>query len=242
MFKKDKFGPKEIKFWAINEGIASLCPAPVPAKKEIPKWYRDASRYIGPEDKLVVGENGSVNSGVKTCMSFLDGITSGYIVKLHCDVMVEQNQNGDGFSMKWSSVVHPLTSRSLAIAEQLPTVPGFGQFLQAWEFKYGFTLPKGYTMLVTQPFNRYDLPTFATTGFVDADTTVGPGGVPFAVADGFEGIIPAGTPILQIIPMKRENWKMNVTDSPYPEMWNSSPRNRLTGWYKNEIWKKKDFS
>ena len=241
MFSSKKNLKKEIKFWAISDDIGSLCPPPYPAKNSIPEWYRKMDKFIGNNNKLEVYDNGAPNVSLKGCMSFLDTLVSGYIITLHCDILVKQNEDKT-YSMSWSSVEKPLSPRALDLVKEIPLVPGFGAFLQAWELKYSMILPKGYTALITQPLNRYDLPFYASSGFLDADSPVGPGGIPFAIKDGFEGIIPAGTPILQIIPMKRESWKMSIAKAPFPQLWNASPRNKLFGWYKNEIWKKKDFS
>jgi hypothetical protein len=48
-------------------------------------------------------------------------------------------------------------------------------------------LPEGYSAIFTQPFNRFDLPFMSSTGIMDLDTGIGPGAVPFAVKDGFNG-------------------------------------------------------
>lgn len=239
MFKKNILEEKPIEFWAMNKHVAGIVDPPTPAKDEIPQWYKSLSRFVGPEGKMVIGENGQANVGLKTCASFLDSLTSGYMINLHCDIYVEDV--GDGKVMTWSSSEHPLTGRGKDLADQLPKVPGYGSFTQAWEIKYGFRVPKGYSVFITQPFNRFDLPTLATSGVVDADTNIGPGGIPFAVREDFSGIIKAGTPILQLFPFKRDDWKHIIIDQPYEESYNARPRNKLWGWYKETVWKKKSY-
>jgi hypothetical protein len=45
---------------------------------------------------------------------------------------------------------------------------------------------------------------------VDTDTYTSPVNFPFTLNDPkFEGLIPAGTPIAQVIPFKREQWEMS---------------------------------
>jgi len=239
MFKKSDSQEKTIEFWAMSDFVAGIVDPPVPAKDEIPQWYKSLNRFLGPEGKMLLGENGNANVGLKTCASFLDSLTSGYMVNLHCDIHVEQV---DGqMSMVWSSKEHPLTPRGKDLSDQLPKISGYGDFTQAWEIKYGFRVPKGYSVFVTQPFNRFDLPTFATSGVVDADSTIGPGGIPFAVKNNFSGIIKAGTPILQIFPFKREDWNHSIIKQPYEQSYNIKARNKLWGWYKENIWKKKSY-
>jgi hypothetical protein len=230
---------KTFEVWAETPEISNLFPEPVPAKEVIPKWYKDLSRYsVG--NKLVIADNGGANMSVKTCMPFLDSLTSGYIIKLHCDILVEWTDDNN-FTMKWTSDIPPLTSRGKSIAESVPTAQGYSTFSQAWEIKYCFKAPKGYSVLVTHPLNRLDLPFIATSGIVDADNGIGTGGVPFALKKGFSGIIEAGTPILQMIPFKREDWKKELVPAMETAGWSARPRNKITGWYKNEIWKRKVY-
>jgi hypothetical protein len=234
-----KHNKKTFQVWSENIEIGRSCPEPVSAKEVVPKWYKDLSRYsVG--DKINVNESGAANMSVKACMPFLDTLTSGYIIKLHCDILVEWADE-DNFTMKWTSDIPPLTPRGKSVADSIPTAEGYTSFSQAWEIKYPFKTPRGYSVLIAQPFNRLDLPTLATSGIVDADFGIGSGGVPFALKKGFSGIIEAGTPILQMFPFKRESWKkerINFSDS---LGWGSRPRNKITGWYKNEIWQRKTY-
>lgn len=239
MRKKIKLNKKTFNFWAPNKAISSLCPEPVPAKDVIPKWYKNLSRY-SEGTKLSIDNYGSSNMSVKACMPFLDSLTSGYIIKLHCDILVDW-QDDDSFTMKWTSDLPPLTPRSQPVAEAVPTANGYTSFLQAWEIKYYFQAPKGYSVFVTHPLNRLDLPFISTSGIVDADRGIGSGGVPFALKKGFSGVIEAGTPILQLIPFKREDWKKRIISPDSGYEWNAISRNKITGWYKNELWQKKRF-
>jgi hypothetical protein len=48
-------------------------------------------------------------------------------------------------------------------------------------------------------------------GIVDTDEYASPVNFPFVINDpNFEGFIPKGTPIAQVIPFKRESWKMKI--------------------------------
>jgi hypothetical protein len=234
-----KLKKQTIKFWAESSNVSNLCPVPVPSKEVVPKWYKDLSRY-SEGNKLNIDKSGGANMSVKACMPFLDSLTSGYMIKLHCDILVEW-QDEDTFTMKWTSEMPPLTPRGKSIAESVPTANGYTPFLQAWEIKYCFKAPKGYSLFVTHPLNRLDLPFISTSGVVDADKGIGSGGVPFALKKGFSGIIEAGTPILQLVPFKREDWKKELIDSSETQGWSARPRNKITGWYKNELWQRKSY-
>jgi hypothetical protein len=66
---------------------------------------------------------------------------------------------------------------------------------------------------------------------------------PFLLKKGFEGIIPAGTPLAQIIPFKRDNWvseqeKFDL-DTQYAKkrtFWRT-----FAGSYKANYWTKKKY-
>jgi hypothetical protein len=240
MFNKKKIETKNIEFWAASDLIEHCIEPPVPAKTEIPKWYKDLPKSYKGKNEVSILESGDPDSGLKLCAPFLDAMTSGYIVKLHCDIIVERNENGEA-SMRWSSQVPPLSPRPFLLSEQLPSVEGFGPFTQAWEMRYGFKVPKGYSILITQPFNRTDLPTYVTSGIIDADELLGPGGVPFCLKENFTGVLKAGTPIIQMFPFKRDDWKSKMVENKFP-IGDLRGRNRVYGWYKQAIWKKKDYS
>jgi hypothetical protein len=230
---------KQIKFWAEpnDESVKYIIDPPVPAKKEVPGWYLNLGRYHNGTE-LEVSDDGSANLGVKACTPFYDALTSGYIVKLHCDILIDLKDE----SIKWTSEISPVSPRAPGLFKDIPTVPGYGEFKLVWELFYPFLLPEGYSALVTQPLNRFDLPTFTSSGVLDADIANGRGGIPFAIKEGFTGIIPAGTPIMQIIPFKRNDWDMEVLDSRPTTKVKWNPKNKITSWYKLNVWQRKEWN
>jgi hypothetical protein len=54
-------------------------------------------------------------------------------------------------------------------------------------------------------------------------------------------VIKAGTPIVQLIPFKRDAWESKIVENPFPGG-DFRARHRIVGWYKDVIWKKKEFS
>lgn len=228
---------KKINFWYANQDIKGLVGKPVPAKLEIPKWYKDTPKYIGGNE-LHVSRSGQINLGVKSCIPFLDAMLSGYIVKLHCDVLITEEDYGR--SIFWKHPVSPMSPRPDSLVADIPNVPGYEKFSQAFEMLFAFKLPKGYSALITQPFNNFDLPTYVTSAIVDGEKGIEGGEFPFAFKEGFTGVIESGTPIFQIIPFKRENWDMNFNEGEisFPR-WND--KEKISGWYKHNLWQKKRF-
>jgi hypothetical protein len=55
----------------------------------------------------------------------------------------------------------------------------------------------------------------------------------------FQGLIPAGTPIAQVIPIKRESWMMSIGKKSKLET--SKVLNVFYSGYKNMMWTRKDY-
>jgi len=82
-------------------------------------------------------------------------------------------------------------------------------------------------------------------GIVDTDKYFAPVNFPFVINDPkFEGLIPKGTPIAQVIPFKRDGWKMKIGNKDnIKEMKNivTKLRNFIFDSYKNQWRVAKDY-
>jgi hypothetical protein len=184
---------------------------PVPASKEIPDWYKNSNSYINDLKVPVAGrEPNTTTATIKKCMPVFDVISSGYIIKSPADVYVIQRKNEDGSTYPWFEWANfnLIEFHGNIQAELHPALNNFS--VPKWVNAWGIKTPKGYSVLFTQPMHR-DLPFTILPGVVDTDTYNLPVSFPFTLNDiNFEGLIPAGTPIAQVIPFKRENWKMEL--------------------------------
>lgn len=176
--------------------------APKPASKFIPDWYKDLESYISGAKKP--NGDGSTSATAKRCMPIFDAISAGYIIVSPADVFISQKDGQPYY--EWSSFgliqFHP--------KEQAPDHPhrngleSFPKWINHWAIK----TPKGYSTLFVQPFHRESVFSILP-GVVDTDTYTAPVNFPFVLNDPkFEGIIPAGTPIAQVIPFRRDAWEM----------------------------------
>jgi hypothetical protein len=106
------------------------------------------------------------------------------------------------------------------------------------------SLPKGYSCIIMHPLNRHDLPFLTLSGIVDADSMLHNGSIPFYIKEDFEGLIKAGTPILQVIPFKRESWKIVEKRGLFEKAAVNGKRslNYTYGWYKKFSWNKKEYN
>jgi hypothetical protein len=182
---------------------------PKPASTFVPDWYKKLESYINGSKKPT--GQGSSAATAKRCMPVFDAIVGGYIIVSPADVFVSQKKTEDGSKhpyFEWSSYgliqFHPI--------EQMPEHPNrnghmaYPKWINPWAIK----TPKGYSVLFTQPMHRESVFTILP-GIVDTDTYTAPVNFPFVLNDvNFEGLIPAGTPIAQVIPIKRDEWQMSL--------------------------------
>jgi hypothetical protein len=210
---------------------------PQPASKFIPDWYKNMESYIGGEKK----PNGSGLSQVtiKKCMPVFDAITAGYIITLPADVYVSIKDEKQYF--EWSSLglvsFHPI--------EQAPEHPSRKPHAYPkWNNPWAIKTPKGYSTLFTQPMHRESVFTILP-GIVDTDTYTAPVNFPMVINDpNFEGLIPQGTPIAQVIPFKREGWQMEIGSIEELKEQHSITQKLQTKFfdrYKQMFWSRKEY-
>ncbi len=178
-------------------------------------------------------------------MPFLDSLMSGYVILTSQDIMVKQGKGFQNFQLTWAIDSKDLTTIAVRNDEHQISVPfGFRKEELVWNVPFSFQLPFGYSMLVSHPANRYDLPFLTPSAIVDCDTEpMTPGKIPFFLRENFQGIIPAGTPIVQLLPFKRENWKKKF-DSKLKNRSNKvlfNVNRFASGFYIKNIWKRKIY-
>lgn len=174
---------------------------PQPASKFIPDWYKNMESYIGGKKKP--GEDGTTLATVKRCMPVFDAINAGYIITSPADIYVRIKDGNQYFD--WSSLnlinFHPVSQAPEHPAKNKHAYP-------KWMNYWAIRTPKGYSVMFVQPMHRESVFTILP-GIVDTDEYYAPVNFPFVINDPeFEGLIPKGTPIAQVIPFKRESWTM----------------------------------
>ncbi len=165
---------------------------PIPAIKALPEWYKSAKKYFSD------GE-----STYKNCIPFFEGIYSGYVMLTPCDIEFYVDNNIPKFKID-KEYDFFISSRPPMLDFKTPF--GYHEDHFAWKPQWGVESPQGYNVLYTTPFNGYDVPFLNTSGIINNDKTSHPGNIPFFLRKEFSGVIKAGTPFLQVIPIKRENW------------------------------------
>jgi hypothetical protein len=232
----------KISFKAFNTMAGISNHNPLPAVKVLPSWYGRMPRFTDNEKKFRFFANGNTNSTIKWCNPFLDSLTIGYLITLENDVQVSKENDITNFVWKAGGDSFISThSKEQITKEMVPN--GFDpqpfKFLNNWSIK----TPKGYSALFVHPLNRTDLPFHTLSGVVDTDDYNQPVNFPFLIRADFEGIIPAGTPIAQVIPIKRESWTHEIGEFDPEFVVEKSAKFNSTIYraYKNLFWKRKDY-
>ena len=210
---------------------------PQPASKFIPDWYKKVDSYIG--NKKIPDGGGNSKATVKKCIPVFDAITAGYIIVSPADVFVSIKEGEQYF--EWATLdliaFHPI--------EQAPNHPDKKPFAYPKCINYwGIKTPKGYSTLFVQPFHRESVFTILP-GIVDTDTYTAPVNFPMVINDPtFEGLIPKGTPIAQVIPFKRDSWNIefgNNKDIEYQINVTNKLKTKFFDRYKTLFWNKKEY-
>lgn len=212
-----------------------------PSKKYVPQWYKDGQSF-NSKNVQIDQIGGEIKKNYKNCVPFLETFTFGYLVEIPFDLAVSGEDNNK--SIVWlDGKTNFINMRSAQQNPTLPTPTGHSSQNFTWTFLYNILLPKGYSAIFTHPLNRFDLPFTTMTGVVDADTVMPEGNIPFFLKNNFNGIIEAGTPFIQIIPFKRDDWKIieDISIKPPVEEYRYLRNVKIFNFYKNNAWKKKNF-
>jgi len=211
---------------------------PKPAVKEVPEWYRNTPEYVSDEGKKVPNDGSSPHT-IKKCVPVFDAITAGYILYTQVDVQITQQ---DGFPYYlWSDQnalsFHPIIQAPLHPLKKEAPYP-------KWNNPYAITTPPGYSVLFTQPMHRESVFTILD-GIVDTDTYKAPVNFPFVLNNiKWEGLIPAGTPMAQVIPFKRESWEHKIGSDKERIEQDRITRKLKTLFfnsYKRQYWSRKEY-
>lgn len=215
--------------------------APVPSKSLIPEWYKKIPPFIGNEKRVKV-RNGIGSSTVKNCIPFLDALTAGYMFVASEDIAVDWEGGMPHFN--WKTTREAITDHSPEQTNILPVPIGYHSRVFKFANQYVIESPKNYSLLVTHPHNRYDLPFLTISGFVDTDIYPLAIQFPFFIREGWEGIIEKGTPLAQLIPVKREKWHAETReiDTDKFERNHFNFFARIDRAYKNLVWQKKSYN
>ena len=233
---------------------------PSPTQSVIPEWYKDADRfakmpngeyYKAPKEVCPFPKEGTTDDygkvpTWKACPAIMDAFSTGYVFKTPCDLTFFKNAQGI-INVKTEDAKHQDFCTQRPPMPQFEHPLGYYKHHFAWSADWGLELPEGYSALFMTPMNRFDLPFLNTTGVVDSDNVHLLGSFPFFIVDGWEGTIPAGTPYIQVLPFKRENWEHKIDLLDQSEIYDKMVKNMQFyrkpdgGVYKNNVWSRREY-
>ena len=228
---------------------------PIKAVQNIPDWFKKLN-------------HSHKRRTIKGCIPVLDSLSAGYILKMPQDLYIKHNfTQGDkkdsAFKFSYGDQQQFIDNLKLNLnknilnthdIEQLGGKKGGCPFVEKnsnlnfYKIANPFRIktPSGYSCLFIPPLNNRDDRFEIISGIVDTDTF--PNYINFPIVlngDKYpvlETIIEQGTPYVQIIPFKRQGWKMQIKeDTQEKEVSELSVLGKLIYTYKNFFWDKKSW-
>lgn len=225
-----------------------LLEPPVPAKKQIPDWFKKMKNYIDPVKNYR-------SPTVKKCMPFLDSLTSGYVIKNTVEVVFWWDKD----DLLWDFPridLNTLKRLNMGIethdAYQI-SKSSFREYEIPVPFKYinpwNIQTPKNYSCLFTNLLNRENDSIRILDGIVETDNYDSQVNFPFFLKSFPKDktfILKKGSPIALVFPFKRDDWKMTINKLSDKDLikreknrWNMFTI--LEDNYKNFLWRRKKY-
>lgn len=234
---------QKIYFELLDKDLEGLTKYPQPAILSRPSWWKDIPK------KMDRGSDLPKEFGVGTirsCPAVSDAIGFGYTMFLPTDVYID---NSDEENFEWLFVSNAIKEEFQYIEYQhVDQLKGydrdnFSKNLLKINSLFGVKTDPGYSCWFTHPMHRLDLPFRILDAIVDTDKF--PANKPYAclIKKNFKGIIPAGTPLVHVIPFKREDFSMEITDFNKVEMDKLAAAKSMffSSGYKKLFWSRKKF-
>jgi hypothetical protein len=185
--------------------LDAILPRPIPALMGIPDWFKSMPAKAFSEVMQME------QMTVKKCPPFIDAMTFGFLIPLVTDLHVENETFTWNLDFPSGAIAsYPRSPLDFHDNSQVVGTPLFDddRFIVKFNNFWTIETPPGYSLLVTHPVNRYDLPFTALTALVDTDLYKDDF-INFPAQWRnlkFEGVLPKGTPVAQCLPIKRNLW------------------------------------
>ena len=200
-----------ITFISMDKEVIEKFPV-LPAKKILPKWFKKL-----PSEKFVY-PLGSTLPTIKECMPATDMLTSGYIIQNVTDIDIIKEEVQGNFVENRIKVKNNQYAPEAHRFEMCPVKNPDKQHWIKLKNPWLVRTPPGYSCLFIQPIYEFNPNLRLLSGIVDTDTFDLPVEFPGWIINNH--VIKAGQPLMQVIPFKREDWKMSMefTNTHNPKM------------------------
>lgn len=200
---------KEVTFYIQDKNAASVLIKPGPASKTLPEWYKRQPAVIEAYKDMTIG---SPAVTIKKCMPVFDAMTAGYYLYAPCDIyinatdpegLVKSIPQGTDLKHDKFFASHSREQYGSLTFDKTKYHEDVIRLTPGWSVG----TPKGYSALFINPMMADNSPLYMVPGIIDTDQYVSDGYFSFFVNKTFNGVIKRGTPLVQVIPFKRESWK-----------------------------------
>ena len=208
--------------------------APRPAKDMTPEWWKKLSAsWMEPESIL----DKRRSQTVKRCVPMLDMVTSGYLLVTPSDVHISMRDGVQYHEWPDQEIIQIHATNQVGEHPSAEGRSGIPKWIQPW----AIMTPRGYSCLFMTPAH-HPVPFRIFEAIVDTDRYHEAVTLPFTTVEGFTGTIPAGTPMAQVIPFRRDQFTHRITTDSRP----TALTKRLVfasfiGGYRDRFWSRKQF-
>tara|TARA_E500000318_G_scaffold106688_1_gene114974 strand:- start:2611 stop:3363 length:753 start_codon:yes stop_codon:yes gene_type:complete len=249
----------EIKFTSDSNTLLLKDIHPVSAKRVPPNWFKNVPNHCIEQ------------MTAKGCMPLLDSINAGYILKLTQDMQIEYNMFDEEHKKRLSRITFASNKKNIAGLEFGPQDSGiqFNEQVHSTKqldgengfmankngLKFIFKIvnpwiiktPPGYSCLFIPPLHREFDYFHILPGIVDTDSFKLSINFPFLFNKdkykSFKKVFKKGTPYVQVIPFKRDKWKMIIGENDGSEKKGQADfKTTIINYYKNKVRTKKEFN
>lgn len=238
-----------IYFEKMHSTISNFSKKPEPAKFDMPLWWKSSDYYMKKDEtkNLNLRELGTI----KSCPAVNDFINYGYILFFPTDIHIDTTKDKiEWINRDLESYDEDLGFSNYTIYHEGESgilgqykLDGFHKDVLKINTFWGVRTDPGYSVFVTHPQNREDLPFRCFSAIIDTDVFPLRFQYPLIFKKDFCGIIKAGTPMIQVMPFKRENFVSHEVDFDTVELDKqvNSLRIFFTNAYKKLYWHRKKF-
>jgi len=206
-------GKQTIEFKTDITGLEKIAPVK-PSKFFLPKWFKNMSHYI-EQDAIhekgkphYFGKKGSTaknhtGATVKRCPAIVDLITEGFIIPMWCDFLIQRDMETlewDNKNFQYGIEFHTKDQIKGWNLKKTDFPEGV-KFLNPWRI---YT-PKGYSVMFMSPTYEFEKRFTVLPGIVETDSYHHVN-FPSIWHTTKDAIINRGTPFIQVIPFKRDDW------------------------------------
>lgn len=228
----------------LNEKMPKIAIEPEKVTAQIPEWYKHQPSTMNDVKYPTLNQ---LPNTVKKCQAVFDAMTAGYLLKTPCDLFIDTTVTPVDiqFPQQLEFIRHIILSmHPNAQVSHLPIdeniyLPDLLRIHPLWLVG----TEEGYSTLFTAPMHSEVLPIVAVPAIIDTDKFYSDGHLSFFLKKGFKGIVKKGTPMVQVIPFKREHWTHEIveTDDDMLKEQRAVVRSQFANAYRNNFWEKKQY-